>query len=260
MIPKLLPPLTGLTVLVTRPALQTASLCEQIERRGGSAIALPAIEIEPLQAPPAADHELIVFLSVYAVAHGAHLVRKAPTARVAAIGKGTAAALAQMQMPADIVPDAGYTSEALLSHPQLTLPPGARVLIVHGEGGRGLLQQSFLDRGMVVETREVYRRVRPAPGGQEIAAVERRWSEEGVDVVTLTSVETLHNLLDMLTPAGRELLSRTPLLVVSKRIGDAARAAGLCGPVIVAPSADDAAMIGAIARWRTRAREPRELP
>lgn len=245
-------------MLVTRPALQTAGLCEQIAAHGGTALPLPAIAIEPLEAPPAAGHDLIVFLSVYAVAHGLHLVRKTPGARVAAIGKATAAALAQHEMPADIVPDAGYTSEALLAHPQLDMPAGSRVLIVHGEGGRGLLQQTFLQRGLCVETREVYRRVRPTPDPGELAQLEERWAneEQGIDVVTLTSVETLHNLLAMLTPRGRELLRDTALLVVSTRIEQAARAAGLCGHAIVAPSAEDAAIIGSLALWRMRAREP----
>ncbi len=43
-----MPPLAELTVLVTRPAAQCAVLCEEIVRQGGTAIAFPAVEIEPL--------------------------------------------------------------------------------------------------------------------------------------------------------------------------------------------------------------------
>ena len=96
-----------------------------------------------------------------AVAHGVHLIEKSATTRVAAIGKATAAALAADSLPADIVPEAGFNSEALLAHPDLTLASGARVLIVRGAGGRELLQETFAARGLVVETREVYQRVRP---------------------------------------------------------------------------------------------------
>jgi uroporphyrinogen-III synthase len=173
---------------------------------------------------------------------------------VAAIGKATAAALAQTSLPADIVPEAGFNSEALLAHPELSLANGARALIVHGAGGRELLQESFAARGLVVETREVYQRVRPAIDISVRDALEQRWAEEGIDVVTATSVETLHNLLDMLSDRGRELLRQTTLVVASRRIAEAARQAGLNGAIIVANGADDASMIGALAQWRTRAR------
>ena len=254
MIPKVLPPLTALSVLVTRPAPQCQGLCEQIERYGGTAVAFPALRIEALQAAPAAGHELIVFLSVNAVAHGAHLVSKAPGTRIAAIGKGTAASLAQVSMPADIVPEAGFTSEDLLAHPLLASPPGTRVLIVQGTGGRGVLHERFRAQGMRVESLEVYRRVQPEVDEHERARIEAHWENDGIDVVTITSVETLQNLLQMLTPRGQELLRRTALLTVSRRIAQAAAHAGLQGPMLQAGSADDAAMVGALARWRTRAR------
>ena len=254
MIPKVMPPLAELTVLVTRPATQAASLCEQITQSGGTAIAFPSVEIEALAATAASGHDLVVFVSVNAVAHGVRWIEKGPTTRVAAIGKATAAALAQTSLPADIVPEAGFNSEALLAHPDLALASGARVLIVRGAGGRELLQESFAARGLIVETREVYQRVRPVVDEAIRNALEERWASEGIDVVTATSIETLHNLIEMLSERGRRLLRETALLVASRRIGEAAAQAGLNGTVIVANGADDASMIGALARWRTRAR------
>ena len=257
MIPKVVPPLTDLTVLVTRPAVQCAVLCAEIERHGGNAIAFPAVEIEPVavQATVASvDYDLVVFVSVNAVEHGARQITRSGRTRIAAIGRATAAALAAAELAADIVPEAGFTSEALLAHPQLQLTSGARVLIVRGEGGRELLQETFVAHGMAVETREVYRRVRPNVDAGRIAEVEARWSDEGIDVVTATSIETLQNLQALLTERGRLLLSSTTLLVPSRRIVEAAVSAGLRGEAIVAAGADDASMIGAMAQWRMRAR------
>lgn len=257
MIPKVVPPLTDLTVLVTRPAAQCAVLCAEIVRHGGNAIPFPAIEIEPLAVQTTVtslDYDLIVFVSVNAVEHGARQVSKGAGTRIAAIGRATAAALAAAELAADIVPEAGFTSEALLAHPQLQLTGGARVLIVHGEGGRELLKETFTAHGMSVETREVYRRVRPPVDAVRLAEVETRWSEDGIDVVTATSIETLQNLQAMLTDRGRQLSSSATLLVPSRRIVAAAVGAGLHGDVIVAAGADDAAMIGALAQWRMRAR------
>jgi uroporphyrinogen-III synthase len=256
-IPKVVPPLTDLTVLVTRPAVQCAVLCAEIERQGGTAIAFPAVEIEPVavQATVAsADYDLVVFVSVNAVEHGARQVTKSARTRIAAIGRATAAALAAAELAADIVPEAGFTSEALLAHPQLQLTGDARVLIMRGEGGRELLKETFVAQGLSVETREVYRRVRPNVDADRVAAVEARWSDEGIDVVTATSIETLQNLQAMLTDRGRQLLSSTALLVPSRRIVAAAVSEGLRGDAIVAAGADDASMIGALAQWRMRAR------
>jgi uroporphyrinogen-III synthase len=256
-IPKVLPPLTDLTVLVTRPAAQCAVLCEEIVRHGGSAIPFPAVEIEPvaIQTTVASgDYELIVFVSVNAVEHGARQVSKGERTRVAAIGRATAAALKAVELPAEIVPEAGFNSEALLEHPELQLTPGARVLIVRGEGGRELLKETFVAHGMSVETREVYRRVRPQVDAARLAEVETRWAEDGIDVVTATSIETLQNLQAMLSERGRQLLSSAALLVPSRRIVAGAVGAGLQGEAIVAAGADDASMIGALAQWRTRAR------
>jgi uroporphyrinogen-III synthase len=256
-IPKVVPPLTDLTVLVTRPAAQCAMLCEEIVGNGGNAIAFPAVEIEPLAMSTAltpVEFDLIVFVSVNAVEHGVARVNKGAHTRIAAIGRATAAALAAAKLAADIVPEAGFTSEALLAHPQLQLASGARVLIVRGEGGRELLKETFVARGMAVETLEVYRRVRPQVDAARIAELEARWADEGIDVVTATSIETLQNLQAMLTERGRQLLSSTALLVPSRRIVAAAVGAGLRGEPIIAAGADDAAMIGALAQWRMRAR------
>jgi uroporphyrinogen-III synthase len=256
-IPKVVPPLTDLTVLVTRPAAQCAVLCEEIVRQGGSAIPFPAVEIEPVAVQTtvaAADYDLVVFVSVNAVEHGARQVSKGAGTKIAAIGRATAAALAAAELAADIVPEAGFTSEALLAHPQLQLTGGARVLIVRGAGGRELLKETFIAQGMSVETREVYRRLRPQVDAGRVAEIEARWSDEGIDVVTATSMETLENLQAMLTERGRQLLSSTALLVPSRRIVAAAVSAGLRGEAIVAAGADDASMIGALAHWRMRAR------
>lgn len=254
MIPKVMPPLAELTVLVTRPASQAAGLCEQIQRNGAAAIAFPAVEIVPVAAEAARGHDLIIFVSVNAVAHGVQLIEKSPTTRIAAIGKATAAALKETSLPADIVPEAGFNSEALLAHPDLILPDAAKVLIVRGSSGRELMQETFTARGFSVETRDVYRRVRPSIDDAARDALETRWQNEGIDVVTATSIETLHNLIGMLSERGRALLRETTLLVASRRIADAAVAAGLNGTLIVANGADDVSMIGALARWRTRAR------
>ena len=254
MIPRVVPPLTGLSVLVTRPLPQAQSLAGAINALGGDGIVFPTIAIEPIAAvarpePP----DWAIFVSVHAVEHGAALISRAEP-RVVAIGKATAKALAAANLPADVIANPPYTSEALLAQPDFQPAPGQSVLIVRGEGGRELLRDTLTARGARVQILEVYRRVRPAVPPAEIEALETRWSETPFDAVTATSVETYRNLIELLSPRGRELLNDTPLLAPSQRIIDAAIATGWRGQALVTNGADDAAIVGTLARWLTRAR------
>lgn len=255
MIPAVIPPLTGLSVLVTRPAPQAAILAASIDALGGEAIVLPAIEIVPITATVAdSDPELVIFASVNAVEHGARFITRTSTMRIAAIGKATAAALAAAQLTADIVPATGFDSEALLAHPDLNLAPGSRVLIVRGSGGREMLRQTFTEQGCSVEMLDVYQRVLPAIDTTLRTQLEANWAAGGINVVTATSVATLRNLSALLSESGRELLRHTPLVVASRRIKQAAIEMQLCGECIVAASADDQSIIGALSQWHARAR------
>lgn len=255
MIPAIIPPLTGLSVLVTRPAPQAAVLAANIAALGGEAVVLPAIEIVPITATVTGDsHDLVIFASVNAVEHGARLINRTSTTRIAAIGKATAAALAAARLTADIVPATGFDSEALLAHPDLHLAPGSRVLIVRGAGGRELMQETFTEQGCSVEMLDVYERVLPAVDATLRTQLETNWAAGGINIVTATSVETLRNLTALLSERGRELLKNTPLVVASRRIRQAAIDAGLCGECIVAAGADDQSFIGALSQWHARAR------
>lgn len=254
MIPLILPPLTGLSVLVTRPAAQAASLAAQIQTRQGEAIVFPSIAIEPVECAPPDEHALVIFVSANAVEFGAKLIRKTASMRIAAIGKATAAALAAASLPPDIVPEAASTSESLLAHPDLQVTSEQRVLIVKGTGGRETLRDSFSARGVAVTTCDVYRRIKPALAAAHIDALEARWADEGIDVVTATSVETYMNLAELLHDRGRQLLYRTTLLAPTQRIIDAAYAAGWRGAALISGGADDQSIVRALSRWHSRAR------
>lgn len=254
MIPAVIPPLTGLSVLVTRPAPQAERLATTLRANGAEAIVLPAIEIRPRATASTGEYDLVVFVSVNAVEHGAASIARSATTRVAAIGKATAAALTAIEWPVHVVPDRGFTSESLLAHPDLTLEAGARALIVRGSGGRDMLRQTFLDRGLSVDLLDVYERVLPQIDAPRRAALAAEWIAGDIPVATATSVETLTNLLALLDEPGREWLQRVPLIVPSPRVRDAAQALGLRGECVVASGADDTSIVGALAQWHTRAR------
>jgi uroporphyrinogen-III synthase len=233
---------------------QCETLCNAIRAAGGEAIGFPTIEIQALCACLSATYDLAIFVSVNAVQHGIALFADQPDIKLAAIGRATAAALKAAQRPAHIVPDAESNSETLLAHPELTGATLRRAVIVRGDGGRELLRETLIARGIEVHSCEVYRRAVPNISPAALAALEQHWADNGIDAVTLTSVETLQNLLRLLSARSRAWLHTATLIVASERIARAARELGLAGPIVNARGADDEAMLGALINWHTRAR------
>jgi uroporphyrinogen-III synthase len=255
LIPLPVAPLKGIAVLVTRPSEQSESLCAAINARGGEAIAFPTIQIEPIDtATPSQAYDWLVFISVNAVRYGLARITRTEHTRIAAIGKATSAALAEYDLRVDAVSNVGSNSEALLADPAFANVDSQLVLIVKGAGGRDFLHKELTQRGAQVTTLDVYRRMRPNTDPNAVALLEQRWRDGGIDIVTLTSVETLDNLLLLLTDTGREFLKTTPLVAASERIASTARERGLQGSIAMSRGADDDAIVGAIAAWYARAR------
>jgi uroporphyrinogen-III synthase len=252
-------PLAGIRVLVTRPAAQAQRLAELIEQAGGEAIRFPALEIVPPRDMTAlnrvladiAHFDLAIFISPNAVVHGL-APRKAhggmpPRMAIAAIGRGTAKALAEAGVGNVILPATGSDSEALLALPQLNDVAGKRIVIFRGEGGRELLGDTLRARGAEVVYAECYRRVRPATDAAPLAA---RLAAGGLDIVTVTSIQTLNNLHGMLDLPSRGRLRRLPIAVVGNRQAAACRALGWAREPIVAHDASDEAILAALKAWR----------
>ncbi len=261
MIPAPVPPLTGLSVLVTRPADQAISLCGRIQEMGGEAVAFPALAIERIAAEitigvEPSRYDCAIFLSANAALHGLQHLRSHDDLRVAAIGQATATALRAAGVNVHIVPDGLADSETLLTALQPIITPGRTVLLIKGAGGRELLHETLRERGMQVDVIEVYRRVVPRVSAQDVAQFEQRWLMEGIDVVTLTSGEILANLDALLSPIGKQLLRSTPFLTVSERLIGIARERGLLGQALLARPMEEA-MLGVLAQWHARARDSR---
>jgi uroporphyrinogen-III synthase len=242
--------LQGLGVLVTRPAETAARLGEAIEAAHGRPILFPAVEITG-PADPAATREqlkqagrydLLIFVSRNAVGFGFDLLPDTLPAsqQVAAVGASTAAALEDCGLEPTLVPER-FDSEGLLAMSQLSDMTGKRVLILRGNGGRELLADTLRERGAEVDYAEVYRRLVPARSAANLLKGWDNW----VDVVTITSGEILDNLITLLGEDGIASLQQTPLVVVSERIAEQARARG-CRRLYLAANATDEALLKAL--------------
>jgi uroporphyrinogen-III synthase len=243
--------LSGRTVLVTRPAHQAAALVRMIQSAGGEAFVFPALEIEAVPAPDLsaslvqlATANIVIFISPNAAQFGMAAIRVLPAAsRIFAVGPGTARALQAQGISGVATPD-GQDSEALLALPQLQDVKDKRVVIVRGVGGRPLLAESLAARGAVVHYLECYRRVRPTADAAPLLA---RWRVGGIDAVTVTSAETLHNLAALLGESGAPLLATTPLFAPHEKIAEAARRFGIAR--VIATPGGDAGLVEGLINW-----------
>lgn len=251
--------LHGIGVLVTRPAHQAERLCQLIGAAGGHAIRFPVLAIAPpLDAQPAralvrrlAQYDLALFVSPNAVELGLDLIESQgglpPGLRLAVVGEGSARALrARLGRGPDMQPTERFDSEGLLALSALQQVAGWHIAIFRGDGGRELLGETLRQRGATVDYAEVYRRVRPAP---DRAALSVQLHEGAVDVVTVTSSEGLRNLLELAGADNAVRLRRLPLVVVSERTAELARALGFLQPARIAAQASDEGLVEALAHW-----------
>lgn len=247
--------LGGIGVLVTRAAHQAGTLCRLIRARDGRPLCFPTVEIidppevEAVQRQLARlpEYDIAIFVSPNAVLWGIkHAPGQAlpPELGLAAVGRRTAQTLAESGYPVSVVPEDSFDSEGLLQTPELKEVAGKRIAILRGNGGRELLWEELTRRGAVVEFIEVYRRRCPQSDPEPLL---QRWHDD-VQLVTVTSNILLDNLVTMLGERGRDLLGRTPVIVISERMRSHARELGF-QQVYLARSADEQDLFEAICVW-----------
>jgi uroporphyrinogen III methyltransferase/synthase len=195
-------PLFGRTVVVTRAREQASELRARLEQLGAQVLELPSIEIEPLgfEVPDLTGYAWAVFTSVNGVrafferglGPAGRDARAFATARVAAIGPGTAAALARYGIRPDLLPERFVAESLLDAFPEPSVA-GERVLLARAEVARDVLPEGLRGRGYEVDVLAVYR-TRPATPDAE--ALERVRSG-AVDALTFTSSSTVTNFCEV---------------------------------------------------------------
>jgi uroporphyrinogen III methyltransferase/synthase len=140
-----------------------------------------------------------------------------PQTTIAAIGPGTARALAEHGIAADIVPER-FVAEALVEALASVDVEGRRVLLARAAEARDVLPDALRERGAEVDVVSLYETVREKPAAKAIEAAQ------DADYVTFTSSSTVRNLTEALGdrfPRSARVVSIGPIT------SEAARAAGL---------------------------------
>jgi uroporphyrinogen-III synthase len=212
-------PLAGVGVLVTRPKHQSDALVAAIRHAGGNPIRFPSMEIAAVDAATVAAElatpEIAIFVSSNAVEHG---LQYADGARIAVVGPATAAAVEAAGRSVNISSGTGFDSEQLLAAAELFSVTGKRIRIIRGQDGRELLADTLRARGAQIDYLQVYERRVPLYSLDEVESLLHVWESGRINVVTVMSVASFRNLLELLPESAIPLLTRTPLVTPAERV------------------------------------------
>lgn len=265
--------LSGLSVLLTRPAAQAAGIAKVIETRGGKVVSLPLLEIAPIADRMAIErlktfimaldnYDSAIFISTNAATLGVEWIEnywpQLPAGIEAyAVGPGTAEILTQLPWPVHCA-DTGVTSEDLLALPGLQNVAGKRIALFRGQGGRELIAESLRVRGARVDYLELYTRQVPEYSRDEVL---QQIEQEGVNVVVTTSMQILESFLALLGPTIETFVPLRSLRVIvpSQRVANHARCAGLVH-VIDAGGADDRSLLQSLLQCKSNLANTTEVP
>jgi uroporphyrinogen III methyltransferase/synthase len=238
-------PLFGWRILVTRARSQASELTDRIDELGGEVYEFPVIETRYPASTDAADqisdailaadaYDWVILTSVNGVEAYFHWlercgsdIRRFHRASFAAIGPGTAEALARRGIRADVLPEQ-FHAEGLLESLADRLGPGQTVLMPRGNLARRTLPEELEKRGVKVVALEVYETV-PADNRDPFLLEMIRNRE--IHAVTFTSSSTVVNLLDALKRLGAEdpagLLKDVPIACIGPVTAKTAQEHGL---------------------------------
>jgi uroporphyrinogen III methyltransferase/synthase len=201
-------PLFGHKIVVTRAREQASELVSKLTALGADTVEVPAIEVQTAADDGAAlqaaarnlrNYDWVVVTSpngaraLLIALRGQGLDARAfGRCKVAAIGPGTAEALAAGNVLVDLVPPQFVAESLLEAFPEP--PTGGRVLLARAAQARDVLPEGLRARGWQVEVVEAYRTVAAAlPDARRAELAE-------ADMITFTSSSTVTRFLDAAGP------------------------------------------------------------
>jgi uroporphyrinogen III methyltransferase/synthase len=225
-------PLFGLRVVVTRARAQASGLAATLAALGADVIELPAIRVVP-RIDSAEVSDAVGAIHSYALVcltspNGVRLLfdaleaagldaRALANATVAAIGPGTARALAARGIRADVVPERSV-AEALVESLEAVDVTDRPVLVARAADARDVLPDALRERRAKVDVVALYETVAEEPDPEAVEAAS------SADYVTFTSSSTVRNFV---AAVGGGFPERARVVSIGPVTSEAAREAGL---------------------------------
>jgi uroporphyrinogen III methyltransferase / synthase len=225
-------PLFGLRVVVTRARAQASGLAATLAALGADVIELPAIRVVP-RIDSAEVSDAVGAIHSYALVcltspNGVRVLfdaleaagldaRALANATVAAIGPGTARALAARGIRADVVPERSV-AEALVESLEAVDVTDRPALVARAADARDVLPDALRERRAKVDVVALYETVAEEPDPEAVEAAS------SADYVTFTSSSTVRNFV---AAVGGGFPERARVVSIGPVTSEAAREAGL---------------------------------
>ncbi len=252
-------PLTGLRVLITRPAAQAAPLFHVLKEARAIPFLLPIIGIHSrlddanliaaLNAYDNADY--LIFTSVNAVIHAVTAIKAAkkswpPSKTIFAIGSATRDHLYSEGCTQVIIPADTFCSENLLNE-MASYPICDKLIIIFGGANpKKLLESTLKDWGAQVLHAICYER---RPEKIKMNLSEQNNLLDNSDVFLCTSNEILANFLQIFDKELHCRLFKKPFLVVSHEMVQSLKKMGYTKSPIIADNPTDSGIMTALTHW-----------
>ncbi len=196
-------PLQGRRIVLTRPAGSSDRLAGRLKALGAQVLEIPLLEVradldEAVAKEVFADfgaYEWLLFTSRNGVQHFFNAffrtfddIRSLGFIRIAAVGKGTVEALADLHLRADLVPERATSNDlgrALAAEQNLA---NLRILVITGNRNREDLVRMLEQEGAMVDTLQVYSTRSCDLAGNPEAA---RFRKEGAEAVVFASASAV---------------------------------------------------------------------
>jgi len=202
-------PLFGKKIVITRPEDQAAGFVRTLSELGAECLLFPTITI----LPPAnwkeldkaikslAQYDWILFTSVNGVKYFFKRLdfqkkdtRYLKGIKIGAIGPGTAAALMDMGINPDLIPDQ-YWAEGVVEGLKKSLLDGKRILLPRPVIARDYIPKKLTELGATVDVAEAYQTVKPDYSQQQLSTM---FKDSAIDMLTFTSPSTVDNFFALL--------------------------------------------------------------
>jgi uroporphyrinogen III methyltransferase/synthase len=205
-------PLFGRRIVVTRTRQQAGVLSAQLRSLGADVTELPTIKIVPPEnlmefgelVRDSFQYDWVVFTSPNGVTAFFELffklyddARALGSARIAAIGPGTAKRVKDFHLAVDLQPEEAVAERLVEAFQRHESVENLKFLLVRAANARDVLPKRLAQMGAIVDEAIAYRTV---PETDDITGARKRFLDEGADLITFTSSSTVENFLAIKLP------------------------------------------------------------
>ena len=205
-------PLFGRRIVVTRTRQQAGVLSGQLRSLGADVTELPTIKIVPPEnlmefgelVRDSFQYDWVVFTSPNGVTAFFELffklyddARALGSARIAAIGPGTAKRVKDFHLAVDLQPEEAVAERLVEAFQRHESVENLKFLLVRAANARDVLPKRLAQMGAIVDEAIAYRTV---PETDDITGARTRFVDEGADLITFTSSSTVENFLALKLP------------------------------------------------------------